>query len=300
MISLSRRRFLTIAAASATLPAASLAAAGAAATWRGRAMGAHVSMQLAGLSQAQAAPVFVAVEQELLRLENIFSLYRTESEISRLNRDGVLAAPSHELLELLSLSDRLHRASDGAFDPSIQPLWLAMANGETGAALDTARQSVGWHHLRFDAGEVRFERAGQGLTLNGIAQGYVTDRITALLKTQGLSDVLVDMGEIAALGQGPDGANWKVGVAGADGQVVKRLQMRDRALATSAPMGTQFDGWGHIMTPDGGAAAANMVSVSANHAALADGLSTTLCLLPSERAKALVSSIAGARIEYSA
>uniref|UniRef100_UPI00356190D8 FAD:protein FMN transferase n=1 Tax=Shimia sp. TaxID=1954381 RepID=UPI00356190D8 len=225
MTSLSRRRFLSIAAASSALPAAAIAAQGPVAAWRGRAMGAQVSMKIAGLTQADAAPVFVAVERELLRLEKIFSLYRTESEISRLNRDGVLARPSHELLELLSLSDRLHRASGGAFDPSIQPLWLAMAAGAGAEEIETARRAVGWQGLGFDAAEVRFERAGQGLTLNGIAQGYVTDRIVALLKARGLGDILVDMGEIAALGHGPDGDDWRVGVAADDGTLVRRLRM---------------------------------------------------------------------------
>lgn len=300
MTSLSRRRFLTIAAASSALPAAAIAAGDPVATWRGRAMGAHVSMQIAGLSEAGAAPIFGAVEAELLRLENIFSLYRTESEISRLNRDGSLAAPSHELLEVLSLSDRLHQASDGAFDPSIQPLWLARAQGASGASLEAARRAVGWRQLRFDAGEVRFEGAGQGVTLNGVAQGYVTDRIVALLGARGLRDVLVDMGEIAALGRGPDGSDWRVGVAGPDGAVVKRLHMRDRALATSAPLGTQFDGRGHIMTPDGRAAPRSLVSVSARKAALADGLSTALCLLTPERGAAMVGGFDGARIEHSA
>lgn len=306
MSALNRRRFLSIAAASAALPAMTLAATNAIPTaqWRGRAMGAATSMKLVGLDNAAAAPIFAAVEQELSRLEGIFSLYRTDSEIARLNRDGVLAAPSLDLLAVLSLSDQLNRASDGAFDPTIQPLWLAVATGKTGADLDHARGLVGWHALQFDAREVRFDRAGRGLTLNGVAQGFVTDRIARLLKSHGLHDVLIDMGEIAALGRDADGSDWAVGVASVDGTVVQRLQLRDRALATSAPMGTPIGTpiggartQGHIFTAQSSAPTRDLVSISAPNAALADGLSTSLCLLSDAKAQQMMQHFPQAKIE---
>ncbi|WP_241484112.1 FAD:protein FMN transferase [Ruegeria sp. ANG-R] len=82
MTLLSRRRFLTISAACAAVPAR---VAHAAAHWSGIALGAPASLRLEGLSDTEAAPIFAAVEAELNRLEDIFSLYRPDSEISRLN-----------------------------------------------------------------------------------------------------------------------------------------------------------------------------------------------------------------------
>ena len=136
-----------------------------------------------------------------------------------------------------------------------------------------------------------------------MAQGFVTDKISALLKTHGLRDVLVDMGEIAALGHDTDGSEWDVGVAGVDGAVVHQLQLSDRALATSAPLGTRIgvDGdQGHIFTATNGAATRNVVSVSAPSAALADGLSTTLCLLPEDEANSVMQHFPTAHLEFSA
>lgn len=289
-----RRRFLSISAASAAMPA--LAATTPVATWRGRAMGAVVSMKLAGLSSEAAAPVFQAVEKELSRLENIFSLYRTQSQINRLNREGTLEAPAPELLQVLSLSDRLHAASNGAFDPTVQVLWMALAQGQTGSDLDRARSLVGWQGIHFDTTAVRLRESGQALTLNGIAQGFITDRIAALLKAEGLRDVLLDMGEIAALGHAADGA-WKVGIASPEGTVVQRLQMKDRALATSAPMGTPLSGAGHILGPMGQKPKHELISVSASQAAVADGLSTALCLMETDAGQRLVSKFPDARIE---
>ena len=261
-------------------------------------MGAKVSMKLAGLSSEAAAPVFSAVEMELTRLENIFSLYRTESQISVLNRKGVLEAPAPELLQVLALSDRLNAESDGLFDPTIQTLWMALAQGQTGAELDKAWALVGWQGVQFDTVSVRLRESGQALTLNGIAQGFITDRIAALLKSHGLLDVLLDMGEIAAQGQ-PDAArSWEIGVAKPDGSVVKRLSLRDRALATSAPMGTPLGTAGHIINPLGHPASHQLMSVSASQAAIADGLSTALCLMDSGAGQELVKRFPGARIEH--
>lgn len=290
-----RRRFLSISAAMTAMPA--LAAPAPVATWRGRAMGSFVSMKLAGFGDADAAPVFSAVEQELSRLENIFSLYRTESQISRLNRDGVLEAPAPELLQVLALSDRLHDASDGLFDPTIQTLWMALAQGQTGVELEQARALVGWQGVRYDTGSVQLGTPGQALTLNGIAQGFITDRISDLLKSQGLQDVLLDMGEIAAKGKPDAGRAWKVGVAMPDGTVVKRLKVQDRALATSAPMGTPLGEAGHILNPQGARAQNQLASVSAPQAVIADGVSTTLCLMTGEAGERLIKQFPGTKIE---
>lgn len=295
MTTLTRRRFLSISAACVATP--TLAASVPMATWRGRAMGAVVSMQLAGLDAEAAAPVFAAVEDELLRLENIFSLFRTDSQISRLNHQGALAAPAPELLQVLALSDRLHAASSGAFDPTIQPLWMALAQGKDSAAVDAARGLVDWDGVHFDTAAVRLRHPGQALTLNGIAQGYITDRIAALLKSHELRDVLLDMGEIAALGKRDHSTDWSVGVADTDGTVVKRLRLRNRALATSAPLGTPLTGTGHILGPKGQGTTQNLVSVSAPQAAIADGLSTALCLMSPEAGQQLVAGFPDARIE---
>ncbi len=48
------------------------------------------------------------------------------------------------------------------------------------------------------------------LTLNGIGQGYVADRVAALLEAEGLTDILIDTGEFRALGGSPEGGEWPV------------------------------------------------------------------------------------------
>lgn len=292
----SRRRFLTIAAAATAIPSMSTAVT---ARWRGIALGAAASMRIEGLDQAGAPHLFAEVETELARLENIFSLYRPTSEISRLNRDGYLDLPSADLLDVLSLSRSIHVATDGAFDPTVQPLWQALAQGAGQAELRRAKAHVSFGHVKFDPERVAFSRPGGAITLNGIAQGAITDRIAALLRARGLKNVLIDMGEIAAIGPRQDGAAWRTGIADHTGKVLHEIRLADRAVATSSAQGTMITGThGHIVNPKTAAPGTPLtVSVSASGAAVADGLSTALCLIPEEDSQRLVSRFPGAHLE---
>ena len=285
---ITRRRFLAVSAA-AGLAWHAPARAGTF-RWRGVALGAPASITLAGLDRAAAAGLAGRVEAEISRLEGIFSLYRAESELSRLNRAGRLEHPSHEMLELLDLARLVNGTTGGAFDPTVQPFWRLHAQAAadnrapTAAEMRAALHASGWRHVQARAGLIRFGRPGMALTLNGIAQGYIADRVAGLLRGVGLVDVLVDTGEIKALGRRADGVPWRAGIALPDGTPVARRMLSGRALATSAPMATLLDaarGAGHILDPRTGRPAARwrLASVSAPRAALADALSTAFCLM---------------------
>ena len=286
MQTFSRRRFLTIAACAGAL--GTQAAAGAQITqWRTNALGARMTLSLA---HPDAEAIAERVFAELRRLESIFSLYRPDSALCRLNRDGRLTAPPFELLECLGLSGRVHRASGGVFDPTVQPIWLAYAKSSASGipdpgAIEKARALVGWSEVAFDSQAIRFARPGMAMTLNGIAQGYIADRIAALLARQGLSDVMIDTGELRALGGHPDGGDWPVTLEAVGGGSAGQAHLRDTSLATSAPAGTRFglDGEpGHILDPTTGKptrAPWHLVSVTGPSSALADGLSTAICLM---------------------
>lgn len=288
-----RRHFLACSAAALAMPGA--ARAGVQARWQGVAMGAEASITIAGIDAIDARPVFAAAEVEIARLERIFSLFAPHGALSRLNAAGVLPAPPPELVEMLALSDKLNSATGGAFDPTVQPLWQALVEG---GDVTEARALVGWDGVTFSDDEVRLARPGMGLTLNGIAQGFVTDRIAAFLRDRGFGDILVDMGEIAGFGHAADGGQWQARIMAPDGRVVGRVGLRDRALATSAPMGTAISpGQGHILSAAGLMPQQALVAVSAPQAAVADGLATALCLMDAEAGARAVAAFSGARIE---
>lgn len=125
------------------------------------------------------------------------------------------------------------------------------------------------------------------LTLNGIAQGYITDRIVDLLRSGGIASCMVDMGEIRALGARPDATPWRVGVAdpvAAAPLSPSVVEVIDKAVATSSPDGFRFDAAGrfnHLLDPRTGLPAAcwRNVTVVAPEAATADALSTAFSLM---------------------
>ena len=305
--SLSRRRFLSISAAMAVIPRVATANMPVA-RWQGVALGAGASMHLIGLSDNEATPIFAQIEQEVSRLENIFSLYREDSVLSQLNRFGAINNPPSELLELLSIASTIHSATGGAFDPTVQPLWALYAHagseGKKPSAFEISdiRALIGWGKLFFDATSVHFEQTGMALTLNGIAQGYITDRVAALLRAHGFKDVMINMGEIFALGHRPDGIPWLAGVATPNGVLVGQVELENRALASSATLGTILDEtgqFGHIIDPQSGRPgnAHRLVSVSADRAVFADGLSTAFSVMTFNEIDQILPEFGNARLE---
>jgi thiamine biosynthesis lipoprotein len=290
---LTRRRFLKIAAALAPLP-------GLATTLphveTGIALGARVTLHLDHPEAPRLAALAMA---EIRRLEAVFSLYQPDSALCRLNRDGRLPDPPLELLGCLTLAGAVHAATGGRFDPTVQPLWRAEAQAtERGIPLTeveraAARAVIDWSGVSLSPEEISL-RPGMALTLNGIAQGAIADRVAALLADHGLTHALIDTGEMVAM----PGVDWPVALPDRD------IGLRGRALATSAPFGMTFGGDGvtsHILDPEHGhpvRSAWRSITVSAHSAALADALSTALCLTKvKEQAQELCKAFDGVTLD---
>lgn len=297
-----RRKFIAITAAAAASGLVRAAPVGAASRedveaheWRGTWLGAVAAVRIAHPDGDLARRTLGEVAAEARRLEAVFSLYSADSAISSLNRSGVLVAPAAELVDVLRLCDGVHRATGGRFDPTVQPLWqchaehYARTGGANGpppaSAIAQALDRVGWGRLRFGRDVVVLER-GMALTLNGVAQGYATDRVLDVLRSAGFDHCLVDMGEIRSLGTRGDGRPWQVAVRGAGAELlgIAADETRDRAIATSAADGFAFDAGAernHLFDPTSGGCAipGRSLTVVAPTAAEADAFSTAFALM---------------------
>ncbi|MEQ9523108.1 MAG: FAD:protein FMN transferase [Thalassobaculum sp.] len=289
-----RRRFIAIAGAfggTALLPTVTQATAELH-HWRGVALGARASIRLLHPDPAEAHRIIDLAVQEIERLEAIFSLYRGDSALAVLNRDGRLPDPPLELVELLSRAREVSRLSGGAFDVTVQPLWqryrdhFATHAGTALPAVADLLPLVDWRALRIDPTEVALTRSGMAVTLNGIAQGFVTDRVHDLLRRNGIGQVLLDLGEIRAAGDRGDGRPWHVGIAdpGNPDRSLRRLDCVDRAIATSGGYGTVFDRgyrYSHLIDPRNGRTAPVLrgTTVTAPDATTADAWSTAFALM---------------------
>lgn len=290
-----RRRFIGITAAvsaAALMPRTFGQTAPQPVIWQGTALGAAAELRLYHPDRSHAQNLINQALAETERLEKIFSLYRDDSELSRLNRQSSLKHPSADLLALLTQAQRIHRLTQGAFDPTVQVLWQRYAehfaahpDANTAPALQAALQRVGLHHLHLSAQTIAFTRPHMALTLNGIAQGYITDRITHILQRGGLNHALVNMGEIRHLDpQGRHPETAKIQNPRGQGTLTgQHIPLNNQALATSGGYGTLFDHQGrftHLIDPRTGNSSPRYQSVSvlAATAATADALSTAFAV----------------------
>ncbi|HEU0187251.1 MAG TPA: FAD:protein FMN transferase, partial [Gallionellaceae bacterium] len=283
----------------------------------GTALGAPASIQLYHTDEAQARTAIAAGLAELKRLEAIFSVYRADSSISMLNREGVLENAPDDFIAMLARALSLASISEGVYDPTIQPVWQAYFRHFTASNPDPAGPAprdltaalalVDWRAVEVDAGRKRvsFSRPGMGLTLNSGAQGYITDRVTDVLRAHGFDRMLVDMGEPRALSAKPDGSAWRIAIANpADpGRTIATLEVVDKCVSTSGGYGTLFDSAGaftHLIDTRTGRTAPALlgVSVVADTGIVADGLSTAMLMAPVEHRLSILKAAGGQKAIY--
>jgi len=314
---LTRRRAIRIVAAAAGLPLV-IAAVRAAAppgqlfSWQGEVLGALSELTLWHTDAALAQRTILRVRGEIARYEGIFSLYRQDSEVSRLNGAGALHKPSGELRSLVEESRRFGVLSDGAFDISVQPLWRLyeahfwshsdIQQDIDARARDVARELVDFRNIDIGDAHIAFVRAGMGITLNSLAQGFITDSIADLLRNEGFESAVVDLGEFRTIGRHPEGHPWRIGIRNgmAAGGIARTVELEDMALAVSGGYGTTFEPTGrfhHIFDPHTGACANGLVDVAVigPRATAANGLSTAICVAGEDRAPALLAAFPGTR-----
>jgi FAD:protein FMN transferase len=270
-----RRRFLVAATAAAALGLALRPQPRW--EWRGDAMGAEARVVLSGPRDAALAAT-AAIAAEIDRLEGIFSLHRPESQLSRLNRDGSLSAPARDLVTLLARARHWTMRTEGAFDPAVQPLWEVAA---TGLNPETALERVRGARLFELPGELRLS-PGAALTLNGIAQGYVADRVAELVRQHGFHAPFIDTGEMRFAGR--ERQTLTLPHAG------RTLRLARCAAATSAPEGLRLAVGHHLFDPRTGLSPGHWraVTVVAPDATDADALSTAFAISSRDRIGDLV------------
>ncbi len=258
------------------------------------AFGTDVHFQTHGIPKTSFADISEKCSLRLRVLESLFSLYDTESAISRLNRDGKLENPHPEFLRLVRRALDYAAETGGIFDITVQPLWdwrrkwkdadLETRNSMSETSWKSTLALVDYRNVSADTKAISFKKAGMAITLNAIAQGYATDQIISVLKRNGVANALVNIGEYAALGFAPDGATWKVEL---DATGENAALPPGRALAVSAGNGYTFDPEGrfhHIFRPEDGTNTRpdSTIVVTAPDATTADALSTTLAIATEE------------------
>jgi len=307
MQNITRRKFLSISSVTLglSLLPLSLSANMKRASWEGTALGAQSSILLYHLDQKYIENSLNECVKEIRRLEKIFSLFHRNSSIVQLNKQGFLNNPPKELVELLSFSNRISQLSHGAFDITVQPLWNLHAkyysknknfqSREFQKDLVEAKKNIGFENISINKKRIEFKKKNMSITLNGIAQGFITDKITELLSKKGFSNALISLGEIRGLGKHNNGNTWKIGFPKIENskKLPNYVELKNQAISSSAGYGTKFnENYHHLFNPKTGTSAnfTKNVTILAPTATLADALSTTIAVMPKEESIKLLKS----------
>jgi FAD:protein FMN transferase len=245
---------------------------------------------------------------EIERLENQLSLYRSCSEVANINAcaaDGGVRVETG-LYRLLKHARELHELSAGTFDITIAPLvrcWGFM--GGSGAipepaALARARSLSGMDKVLLNDVKrtIRFTTPGAMLDFGGIGKGYALDRAAEVLREAGIQSAFLHGGTstVFALGRPAASDSWKVAVKFSDpdrtvesgnlpDDLIAIIPLKDEGFSVSAIWGKSFQTsgrhYGHVLDPRSGepVSSALLSAVVLPSATDTDALSTALLVL---------------------
>ncbi len=243
-------------------------------------MGTLARVRVCDAAAPGAAESAEAALDAIDRVDRVMSLYKAESDLSRLNREGYPGPVSLDpwLIDLLARSARLSKETRGRFDVTVKPLmdhygfYRELGFAPPPGGLRGALRATGMSGLVVDEarGEARFRRQYSGVDLGGVAKGYALDRAGEVLRQRGAGRALLELGRsFLFLGEGPaDGGRWPVAIADprVEGALAGCFLSPPGSLSSSAPSGRVIQGSegavGHILDPRRGAAEARALQAT--------------------------------------
>lgn len=246
------------------------------------------------------ADTAMAALDVVARLEDQLSVYRAQSEVSRLNECAHLGAIPVErgLFELLSRAKTLSEQTGGAFDITSGPLVKAWGfyrrEGRipNDVELADARAKVGYANLDLhrEHRSIRFLRDGVEINLGAIGKGFALDRCADFLAQNGLQNFVLHGGQSSVLARGQRDASqvgWTISISHPErpGDVLLNVELKNEAVGTSGTVKQHFfhrgKRYGHLLDPRTGQPVDHLLSATciAPDAATADALATAFFVL---------------------
>lgn len=274
----------------------------------GVAMGTEVSVQLWSENGQIATVAMQSVLDEMKRVDQRFSPYIANSELSRLNKHAYTTPVkvSAEMLQLLVSAESVARLSDGAFDITFSAAGFLYDYREsrhpTASKLKDVIGAINYKHVTLSAkdSKVRFSHPGTRIDLGGIAKGHAVDRGISILEGLGIDHALVSAGGDSRLLGDRRGKPWVTGIKDPRGEKSLLMVPLDNvAISTSGDYERFFidretgKRHHHILSPKTGESANGLRSatVLAGDSTTADALSTTVFVLGVEKGLQLINNI---------
>jgi thiamine biosynthesis lipoprotein len=242
--------------------------------------------------------------QEIVRMDDLMSNFKPESELSRLNRSAHFHTQKvpPDLYRVIEQAVQFSRLSSGKFDITVAPLvnlWKAALLGDSLPSLSQRQQAeecVGYEKIELTPpDEITFRSSCMQLDLGAVGKGYAVDRAGEVLHSYGIRNALINSGgsSILALGSPPGQTAWLVHLRDPSNKIDPYAMLKDQSVSTSEQTAVSLlapESAGHIIDPATGKPVDTRfaVSVITSSGTPSDGLSTTLLLLGPKAGRSVV------------
>jgi thiamine biosynthesis lipoprotein len=186
------------------------------------------------------------IEEILADFDYSVSTYNPYSLISRVNRNDTTVKVDAYFIACFNKAKEIWKNTEGAFDPTVYPLVNAWGFGPSKkqhierAVIDSILVFVGFEKIELKGNKVIKKDPRVGLDFNAFAQGYSVDVIASFIRTQGITNFIVEIGgEVYAGGKMENNGCWLVGIEEpTDNQETNNplqliVELENKALATS-------------------------------------------------------------------
>jgi len=235
-----------------------------------------------------------SVFEEIKKLSNIMNHYKSDSQISILNRKGHLLNAAPSLVEVVKNALRYYKLTGGAFDITVYPIIELFRKSfqnknvpPSQKEISKVLQCVGSDNIEINGSDIRLKKRGMKITLDGLAKGYIVDKASKVLLSHGIENHLINAGgDMKAAGLRNDNRPWKVAIQDPKkrNNYLDIIELTDASVATSGNYENYFDAekiYHHITNPKTGLSPVlnSSASIITPTAMEADALATALMVM---------------------
>ena len=244
-------------------------------------------------NNAQSPFFFEKLRDELERLEQKYSKFRTDSFLSCINANAAKGAPTElddETLSIIRHASTCFHQSDGLFDitaGALNKLWDFRKNEVPSTQkISDALLVTGFNKLSLDNALLKMP-VGRELDLGGVVKEYAADALAVKANQLGIKSGIINLGgDIAVIGCQPDGKSWPVGISNPEkfSSAIAKIHISSGGLASSGDYQRFFifrgKRYSHIINPRTGYPSSGLraVSVAANLCTVAGSIATIAML----------------------
>ena len=269
-----------------------------------------------GQSQSKAEAVIEEAVQMCEDYENMLSRTVRDSDVDRINTAGCKPVEvSDDTIAVIEKGIEFGRLSGGKFDITIGAV-SSMWDFDEGvrpddAAIQKALKTVDYKQITIDGNKVSLGIEGAMLDLGGIAKGYIADRVTDLLKENGVEQGIINLGgNVVTIGEKEEGTPWVVGIERPYSDrtaIIGALEVADETVTTSGVYERCFskDGelYHHVLDPETGypmetAAEAVTVQGPSGMSAESDAFGTMFLMLGEEASAKVLENYPEFRVAF--